>query len=183
MTEPVKEPQGLRQTFRYCPCCASPEPSIEGNRQLRCSHCGLRFFFNTATAAGAFVFVNDQLLLCVRADEPGKGLWDVPGGFIEFDESVEDGLRREIAEELSVEVSDLRYLMSAPNDYHYAGIPYKTADMFFVCELVDREKLRAADDVAEAVLVDPYQLNPDQFAFASTRRAFEVLLETLKKRA
>jgi hypothetical protein len=95
---------------------------------------------------------------------------------------VEDGLRREIAEELSIEVSELRYLMSAPNDYRYAGIPYKTADLFFVCESLDRERLQAADDVAEVVLVDPLQVNPDQFAFASTRRAFDALLEMLKKK-
>jgi ADP-ribose pyrophosphatase YjhB (NUDIX family) len=119
----------------------------------------------------------------VRAHEPGKGLLDVPGGFIEFDESVEEGLRREIAEELSIEVSGLRYLTSAPNDYRYAGIPYKTADMFFVCEALNGERLRAADDVAEVVLVDPLQVNQDQFAFASTRRAFDALLKMLKKDA
>jgi len=183
MTVPMEDPEGLRQAFRFCPRCAKAAPRIERDRELQCPHCGLRFFFNTAAAAGAFVFVGDQLLLCVRAHEPGKGLLDVPGGFIEFDESVEEGLRREIAEELSIEVSGLRYLTSAPNDYRYAGIPYKTADLFFVCEAVNGGRLRAADDVAEVVLVDPLQVNPDQFAFASTRGAFMVLLETLETRA
>lgn len=183
MTMSMEHDEGLRQAFRFCPRCSTPEPRIKRDRELQCPHCGLRFFFNTAAAAGAFVFVNGQLLLCVRAHEPGKGLLDVPGGFIEFDESVEEGLRREIAEELSIEVSGLRYLTSAPNDYRYAGIPYKTADMFFVCEALNGERLRAADDVAEVVLVDPLQVNPDQFAFASTRRAFDALLEMLKKQA
>lgn len=173
----------LSQTFRFCPRCAAPGPEIRRGRQLTCPRCGLQFFFNTAAAAGAFVFVEGQLLLCVRAHEPGQGMLDVPGGFIEFDESVEEGLRREIAEELSIEVSDLRYLMSAPNDYHYAGIPYKTADMFFVCKGEDRGVLFAADDVAEVVRVNPFQVNPEQFAFDSTRTAFKALLETLSVKA
>jgi len=180
MTVSMDDHEGLRQAFRFCPRCATAAPRIKRDRELQCPHCGLRFFFNTAAAAGAFVFVGSQLLLCVRAHEPGKGLLDVPGGFIEFDESVEEGLRREIAEELSIEVSGLRYLMSAPNDYRYAGIPYKTADLFFLCEAVNGEGWRAADDVAEVLLIDPSQVNPDQFAFASTRRAFKTLLGTLK---
>ncbi len=171
----------LSHIFRFCPRCAAEWPQIQRDRQLLCPSCGLSFFFNTAAAAGAFVFAGDRLVLCVRAQEPGKGLLDVPGGFIEFDESVEEGLRREILEELSIEVSDLRYLTSAPNDYRYAGIPYKTADMFFVCEALNGDPLRAADDVAEIVRVDPCDVNPDQFAFASTRRAFLVLLEAMQK--
>jgi hypothetical protein len=55
--------------------------------------------------------------------------------------------------------------------------------MFFVCEALNGERLRAADDVAEVVLVDPLQVNQDQFAFASTRRAFDALLKMLKKDA
>jgi len=183
MAVTMEGPEGLRDAFRFCPHCATEAPRIERERQLECSQCGLRFFFNTAAAAGAFVFVDDQLLLCVRAHDPGKGLLDVPGGFIEFDESVEEGLRREIAEELSIEVSRLRYLTSAPNDYRYAGIPYRTADLFFVCEALNSERLRAADDVAEILLVDLLDVNPEQFAFASTRKAFKALLEMLETQA
>ena len=183
MIEGRSYPVDLSQAFRFCPRCAAPGPEIRRDRQLTCPRCGLQFFFNTAAAAGAFVFVEGQLLLCVRAHEPGQGMLDVPGGFIEFDESVEEGLRREIAEELSIEVSELRYLMSAPNDYRYADIPYKTADMFFVCEAKDGGALMAADDVADVVRVDPFQVNPEQFAFASTRIAFMALLETLSAKA
>jgi NADH pyrophosphatase NudC (nudix superfamily) len=78
MTETMSDCESLSHAFRFCPRCATAGPRIERDRQLRCTHCGLRFFFNTAAAAGAFVFFDDQLLLCVRADEPGKGLVDVP---------------------------------------------------------------------------------------------------------
>jgi ADP-ribose pyrophosphatase YjhB (NUDIX family) len=179
MTPPLPATALLRAVFRYCPRCGVPEPNIIGDRQLQCPACGLRFFFNTAAAAGAFIFHHEKLLLCVRAHEPGKGLLDVPGGFIEFDETIEDGLRREIAEELHIEVGDFHYLMSAPNDYPYAGVPYKTADVFFVCEAHSLDHLRPADDVAEIRLTEPHTVDAGQFAFASARRAFTALLATL----
>lgn len=166
----------LDSVFRYCPRCGAPDPGILAGRQLHCLACGLRFFFNTAAAAGAFIYHGEKLILCVRAHEPGKGLLDVPGGFIEFDETIEDGLRREIAEELHIEVGGFRYLMSAPNDYVYAGVPYKTADVFFVCAACRIETLRPADDVAEIRLIEPHAVDASLFAFASTRRAFTALL-------
>lgn len=179
MTTQAPDPARLEHAFRYCPRCAAPGPALRDDRQLLCPACGLRFFFNTAAAAGAFIFHADRLLLCVRADNPGKGLLDVPGGFIEFDETIEDGLRREIAEELHLEVTRLRYLTSAPNDYTYAGVPYKTADLFFVCEAEHLETLQAADDVAAIRWLNPHAVDTGQFAFASTRQAFQVLLESL----
>lgn len=172
---------GPASQFRYCPRCAAEGPRIERGRSLRCGACGFLFFFNSATAAGAFVYHRGELVLCVRGKEPAKGMLDVPGGFIEFDETVEDGLRREIYEELHIEVSDFRYLLSAPNNYTYAEVPYKTTDMFFVCEASRIEGIRAADDVADYVLVDPDTLDPERLAFVSTQRAFLALRNEIRK--
>lgn len=181
MSEPQPSRILLESSFRFCPCCGQPGPTILRRRELRCGACGLQFFFNTAAAAGAFVFAGAELLLCVRSRDPGQGLLDVPGGFIEYDESIEEGLRREIAEELSIEVTQFHYLTSAPNDYCYAGIPYKTADVFFTCVAINPEALRPADDVAAILRVDPGAVELDSFAFASTRRAFAELLTTLNR--
>lgn len=163
-------------SFRYCPRCGAAGPGIEGVRKLSCGACGFQFFFNCAAAAGAFVFHRGRLILCVRAKPPGQGMLDVPGGFIDFGESVEEGLRREIREELNLEAGQFRYLLSAPNDYAYAGVDYKTTDIFFACEAPDIGGIRAADDVADYVLVAPAELDPGRFAFSSTQRAFAALL-------
>ena len=167
----------INESFRHCPRCQRPEPDIRNQREMRCSGCGLRFFFNVAAACGAFIFIGDQLVLCVRGHDPGKGLLDVPGGFIEFDETLEEGLIREIREELGIEVTDLHYLTSAPNRYVFAGVPYRTADVFYLCEAMNPEALQAADDVADIVLVKPEAVNPAEFAFDSTRLAFQILME------
>lgn len=172
-------PAGPAGVFRHCPSCGAPAPRIEGGRSLRCGSCGLLFFFNSAAAAAAFILHQGRLVLCVRAKEPAKGMLDLPGGFVEFDESVEDGLRREIFEELHIEVADFRYLASASNDYLYAGVPYKTTDLFFVCEAPDIGGIRAADDVADYALIAPEALDPARLAFNSGRVALAALRERL----
>ena len=48
-----------------------------------------------------------KLLVAKRADESEfmPGIWELPGGHIEFGESIEDGLKREIREEFGFEIS------------------------------------------------------------------------------
>ncbi len=54
---------------------------------------------------GAVVFWEDAVILVRRNNEPGKGRWSLPGGLVELGESLEEALKREIMEELSVDVS------------------------------------------------------------------------------
>lgn len=44
-----------------------------------------------------------KALLIQRNHEPGKGLWTIPGGFVEFDETAEVGVVREVLEETGIE--------------------------------------------------------------------------------
>jgi ADP-ribose pyrophosphatase YjhB (NUDIX family) len=163
-------------SFRYCPRCGAADPKRGSGRSLRCGECGFLFFFNAAAAVGAFVFHQGRLVLCVRAREPGRGMLGVPGGFVDFDESAEEALGREIREELRLEVAGFRYLCSAPNRYAYAGVAYRTADFYFVCEAPDISGIQAADDVADYLLIAPEALDPARLAFSSARRAFAALM-------
>ncbi|MGX2040839.1 NUDIX hydrolase [Methylocaldum sp. MU1018] len=162
---------GPYDVFRFCPRCGGEHLSIQERRAIRCGRCAFLFFFNTCAAAGAFVFHEDRLILCVRGKDPARGKLDLPGGFVEFDESVEDALRREIAEELNIETTRYRYLASAPNDYSYGGVLYKVTDLFFLCDAPEIGNLRAADDVADFRLVSPDEIEPEELAFNSTRLA------------
>ncbi len=57
-------------------------------------------------AVGVFVFdAAGRVLLIERGRAPGKGLWSVPGGKVEWGEAVEDACRREVLEETGVEVT------------------------------------------------------------------------------
>jgi ADP-ribose pyrophosphatase YjhB (NUDIX family) len=170
----------MRELFRYCPRCAESKPHIRADREMICGHCGFRFFFNVAAAAGAFIFIGSSLLLCIRGKDPGQGLLDVPGGFLEFDESIEEGLEREIREELGVEVQGLKYLTSAANRYRFQGVEYRTSDAFFTATVTTDVDIKPQDDVSDFRLLDPFSVDPAEFAFESTRQGFRVLLERLR---
>lgn len=178
MTPPDAVPHPL-QAFRFCSQCGREGLEIRQTRSIYCPGCGFRYFINCAAAVSGFVFYGRQLILTVRAEDPQQGYLDLPGGFVEFDESADDALRREIMEELGLAVTDLTYLASAPNSYLYAGVLYKTTDIFYVCRTADISAIHAQDDVAGYRLIDPHALDPDALAFASARRVYAELLRSL----
>lgn len=53
---------------------------------------------------GAVIIENNRILLVKRANEPNKGKWSVPGGLVRVGESLVDALKREIREEVGVEI-------------------------------------------------------------------------------
>ena len=78
-------------------------------------------------AVGAIVVHDDTLLMVQRANDPGKGLWSVPGGRVEAGEFLADALRREVREEtgLEVEVGELAGILEVPGDeLHYVILDY-----------------------------------------------------------
>lgn len=54
----------------------------------------------------AIVLCQEHILLVKRGNHPGKGLWALPGGFLEQNEWVQDGLLRELIEETQINVSE-----------------------------------------------------------------------------
>src|SRR6266436_5297264 len=60
--------------------------------------------YNTGynVGVGGAVVHNGRLLLVRRASRRGRGNWQVPGGFIELDETIEQAVIREIEEEAGV---------------------------------------------------------------------------------
>lgn len=55
-------------------------------------------------AVAAVILKEGSVLLVKRANEPSKGEWSLPGGVVELGETAKQALRREIKEELSIEV-------------------------------------------------------------------------------
>lgn len=157
-------------TLRYCPSCGADGLTRPELKKVHCPACGFTLYLNAAAAAAAILTDGDRILLTVRARDPGKGMLDLPGGFTDPGEGIEDGLRRELREELGVEVGHLTYLGSWPNTYPYGGVTYTTCDVVFT-GMVDPTGLQAFDDVA-ALEWHPLATVPiERVAFPSLRSA------------
>lgn len=158
--------------FRHCPRCAARGASVPGGAIFMCDACGFRYYFNPASAAVAFIERADGHVLFIRrAKEPAAGRLAPPGGFVDFGETAEDSLRREVREEVNVELTGLRYLCSHPNRYLHAEITYRVLDIFFVARAVNPDTARPQDEVREIHWLPPASVRPEDMAFPSMAAA------------
>jgi len=165
--------------FSACPRCGGPAavPLAERANPFRCAACGFVLFFNAASAVAALVIDAEGRILFIRRErEPGRGLLAMPGGFVDVGESAEEALRREVREEVGLEVRGVTYLASFANRYPYSDVTYSTLDLFFTCEADAGSQARALDAVTAIEWRDPPAVNPSEIAFDSMRAALQTFL-------
>ena len=80
-------------------------------------------------AVGAVVVDEGKLLMVRRANDPGQGLWSIPGGRVEHGEYLSQALVREVKEEtnLDVEVKELLGILEVPGEPHYVILDHVAA--------------------------------------------------------
>jgi len=166
--------------FKNCPHCGSDNFVENNEKSKKCVACGFAFYMNASAAVAAFI-TNSQgeLLVCKRAKEPAKGTYDLPGGFVDNDESAEQAITRELKEELDADTTEVKYLFSLPNNYLYSGLTIPTLDLFFECKLKNYEHLKAADDVAGFEFIAKNKLNPEEFGLNSIKKAIDIFKRSL----
>jgi ADP-ribose pyrophosphatase YjhB (NUDIX family) len=107
--------------MKYCSQCGAPVevriPAGESLPRHVCPACGAIHYQNPKVVVGTIPEWEDKILLCRRAIEPRYGLWTLPAGFLENDETTIEGAARETLEEASarVEVASLYALFNLPN--------------------------------------------------------------------
>jgi ADP-ribose pyrophosphatase len=147
-------------------------------KSKRCESCGFVFYMNASAAVAAFIVNNSgDLLVCRRGKNPEIGTLDLPGGFIDNNETAEEAICREISEELNAKVNSAKYLYSLPNIYEYSNLTIPTLDMFFSCELESTSDLKPADDVADCFFVSLSELDPELFGLKSIKKAVALFLK------
>ena len=157
------------KTFNYCPSCGSKEIVFDGIKEFTCGDCSFTYFQNVAAAAGTILECGGKILLIKRKQEPGKGMLDLPGGFVDPEESVEEAARREIREELKIDVGALKYLGSYPNTYVYKDVCYHSCDQLFYSRIEEFPTEFDETEVEELVLMDLMEIPEDEIAFESIR--------------
>ena len=107
--------------FKFCPLCGGKlrrkKPLGDEKTREVCQKCGFIFYQNPTPAVLAVIEKKGKILLTKRAINPYKGYWDLPGGFVEIGQNLEEALAKEIKEELGVEIKSFSFLASFPSQY------------------------------------------------------------------
>lgn len=86
--------------FQFCPVCGSNHFEINNIKSKKCKDCGFSYYLNPSSATVALILNSKEELLAVRRKkDPAKGALDLPGGFVDMDETGEEGMAREVKEE------------------------------------------------------------------------------------
>jgi ADP-ribose pyrophosphatase YjhB (NUDIX family) len=107
--------------MKFCSACGHPlelkTPPGDHLPRHVCVHCGTVHYRNPKVIAGCVPEAADgRILMCRRAIEPRRGLWTIPAGFLELNETSRDGAARETLEETQaeVEVGELFAVIGVP---------------------------------------------------------------------
>jgi NAD+ diphosphatase len=167
--------------FQFCPRCGRRRVADASPSPLRCPACGFTYYFNAAIAVVAFLRRDDGRMLFIRrAKEPAKGLLAPPGGFVDVGERIEEAVRREVREEVGLEITPPQFLGSFPNSYPYLSVTYPVLDFFFTADAINPAAAQARDDAESFCWRDPLcEITPEELAFTSMRDALQLLRERL----
>jgi mutator protein MutT len=166
------------EPFHYCPKCGSENFEINNALSRHCIDCGFTYYQNPRASTAAFILNSKgELLVVRRAKDPAKDTLDLPGGFVDNNETAEQGMAREIKEETGLTVSDMKYLFSIPNVYRYSGMDIHTLDLFFLCHVEDDTIVKADDDAAEAAWIPLREVYVERFGLRSIRQAVHTFLQ------
>ncbi|AKH18275.1 NTP pyrophosphohydrolase [Deinococcus soli (ex Cha et al. 2016)] len=105
------------RTHRYCGRCSAPLSDVTHERSRRCPNCGLTVYPRVAPVAMVLIRRGqgrDTELLLARSPHFPPGMYSALAGFVEPSETLEAAARREVQEEVGVQITDLRYQFSQP---------------------------------------------------------------------
>lgn len=163
--------------YRFCPVCGNRNIKFDAPNHFFCKDCGHSQFFNVAAAVGVLIYQDDRILLTKRGRNPGRGMLDFAGGFVDHGEVLEDTINRELREELKLQVNNMEYLTSYPNSYLFERVEYSVMDIFFMANPASRYMEIDNDELQDARWYPVAEVNPDDFAFESHKHAFRVFQE------
>jgi ADP-ribose pyrophosphatase YjhB (NUDIX family) len=128
-------------------------------------------------AVGAIVVENGRVLMARRGKEPSYGLWSVPGGAVHLGEDLKTAARREIREELGVEVelTDVIELLERVTRDAEGRVQYHYVIVDYLARLASGEP-RPSPEALEVRWIAPEEFPQ----FEMTRGTAEILLRIME---
>jgi 8-oxo-dGTP diphosphatase len=158
-----------RTEFNYCPRCGSLVDHKESFGKVRpvCPQCGWIHFVDPKVAAAVLIEDDGRVLLVRRTNEPFRGLWTLPAGFINGGEDPAEAAARECLEETGLSVRVKRVLDIISGREHPRGADFI---IIYQAEVLGGE-LRPDDDADAVEWFTRNNLPP--LAFRATQKVLE----------
>lgn len=143
----------MSSAYRFCPTCAAPLAARAQDGRLACA-CGYIHWDNPVPVVAAIVEHEGAVILARNKDWPEK-MYGLVTGFLEKDEHPEDGVRREVKEELDLEASAA----------HFVGLyPFARRNELLIAYHVPATgTVRLNEELADIRRVVPEKLRPWDF--------------------
>lgn len=157
----------------FCPRCGA-KTRAEGKNLRICPKCHLKNYTNPRPC-NAVIFYNKkgEILMVKRRLDPQKNKWDLPGGFINPNETLEESVKREIQEELTLSLKGFTYLASYIDTYLFENVRYSTLCFVFSMHFDTKNVIRCADDAASYGWFKQKNIPTEDIAFDGIRRALK----------
>ena len=151
------------ESRKFCGRCSAPMVQDEKERMMRCPECGLMEFPKICPAVIIGVTDGSRILMSKYAGREYKA-YALLAGFAEIGEPIEDTVRREVMEEVGLQVKNITYYKSQPWSFS------DTLLLGFFCELDGEDKIRLDEQelaLAEWVEREDITVEPDDLSLTN----------------
>lgn len=138
-----------------------------------CDSCGFVHYLNPKITAACVVYEGEKVLLCKRNIEPKKGLWTIPGGFMENGETSKRAAERETQEETNA-------VVSAHQLFVVANIPQANFVHLVYLAKLNNASYSATPESLEVKLYNESEVPWDDIAFHTARVSLQHFFQDQK---
>ncbi|WP_024537746.1 NUDIX hydrolase [Comamonas badia] len=168
-----------RRPIKHCRECGAPvvyRIPDDGDTHPRavCTQCHTIHYENPLMVVGTIPARGDRVLLCKRAIEPRRGLWTLPAGFMELQETTAQGAARETDEEAGADIA-MGPLFTLLNVTHVGQV-----HLFYRATL-QSEQFNPGIETLEARLFTEAEIPWEQLAFRTVSKTLECYFADRRK--
>jgi len=155
--------------FNFCPRCGASVAHEERFGRLRpvCPQCGWIHFIDPKVAAAVLLIQDGRVLLVRRVNEPHRGLWTLPAGFVNGGEDPAEAAERECMEETGLSIRVTRVFDIVSGREHARGADFV---IVYEAEILGGE-IKPDDDVDAVEWFDADNL--PHLAFRATQKVLQ----------
>ena len=148
--------------MNFCSSCGEKVALLipEGDNRLRhvCQSCGDIHYQNPKIVTGCIPEWENDILLCRRAIEPQSGLWTLPAGFMENQETNMEGAAREAQEEANADMRNMKL-------FSMFSIPHRNQIYTMYRGELHEGKASAGEETLEVAMVREEDIPWQELAF------------------